>query len=289
MPWRGTWRACCGRAHEAPDRSHRDGGVSAEGAVPRLGALGRVVAGLVLGLALAFAVSLLVHRGAPGAGGTPAATATTTFPVGDLGPAPDLAGFTDQRGAPFDPSSLAGKVQVVSFLDPRGTRVSPVIAVNTLMALKADLQGTKQFGTDVVFVSIDVNPRPDGPEPTAAFLKQVVGFGNVPATPADWAFLSAPWATVAHVVRHGYGVPFQRLDAKAFAAYAAREKANGTYFYARAWNPLASKGPPTIVDNGEIVIVGPKGRIRARIPRAYQVSAVAVENAVSQVLARSGD
>ena len=260
-----------------------------DGAPVRTATVARLIVGLLVGLALAFGLSLLVHRGTPAVAATAASSGTPTFPIGDLGPAPKLSGFTDQQGKPFDPSSLAGKVQVVSFLDPRGTRVSPVIAVNTLMALKADLQGTKQFGKRVAFVSIDVNPRPDGPEPTAAFMKQVVGYGKVPAPAGDWPFLSAPWDTVAQVVRQGYGVPFQRLDAKAFAAYAAREKANGTYFYARAWNPLASKGPPTIVDNGEIVIVGPKGRIRARIPRAYQVSAVAVENAVSQVLARSGD
>lgn len=255
----------------------------------RLGGAARLATGLVLGLALAFALSLGVHRMRAAGSGADANSATPGFPVGDLGPAPDLTGFTDQQGNSFDPSQMAGKVQVVSFLDPRGTRVSPVIAVNLLMALKADLQGTGQFGKDVTFVSIDVNPRPDGPEPTAAFLKQVVGYGKVPASPADWHFLSAPWDTVAQVVRNGYGVAFQRLDAKAYATYAGKRKAQGDFFYARAWNPLATEGAPTIVGNGEIVIVGPQGRIRARVPRAYQVSPVAVEHTVSQVLARAGD
>lgn len=260
--------------------------MSAGSRAPRPGRPAWLAGGLVLGLAIAFGLSLAVHR--IGAGATSAASTTPSFPVRDLGPAPDLTGFTDQTGTVFDPSSLAGKVQVVSFLDPRGTRVSPVIAVNLLMALKADLQGTGQFGKDVAFVSIDVNPLPDGPEPTAAFMEQVVGFGEVPAPAADWPFLSAPWATVAQVVRQGYGVPLQRLDADAFAAYAAKRKASGTYFYARAWNPLAVKDAPTVVGNGEIVIVGPRGRIRARIAHAYQVSSVALERTINQVLAQAG-
>jgi hypothetical protein len=36
------------------------------------------------------------------------------------------------------------------------------------------------------------------------------------------------------------------------------------------------------------MIVGPNGHIRARIPRAYQVSSVAVEQTIEAVLAKSG-
>lgn len=246
----------------------------------------RLVVGAILGLALAFGGSMLIHRSGAGASSTPPGQAAA-YPVGDLGPAPALDGFVDQTGRAFDATALRGKVAVVSFLDPRGTRVSPVIAVNVLMALESDLQATGQFGHKVVFVSIDVNPRPDGPEPTAAFMKRVVGYGKAPAAPADWPFLSAPWATVAPVVRQGFGVPFQRLTPQGFASYAAQRKAAGDFFYATAWNPLASDAAPTVVGNGEIVIVGPRGRIRARVPRAYQVSAVAVEQTVADVLAHS--
>lgn len=253
----------------------------------RLTTAARLLSGVVVGLALAYGAGWLYQRhvAAPGAG--PNLTATG-FPLHDLGPAPALTGFVDQLGKPFDPGSLAGKVLVVSFLDPRGTRVSPVIAVNLLMALKSDLQDAGQFGDKVAFVSIDVDPQPLGPEPTAAFMKQVVGYGKVPAPTSQWPFLSAPWATVEQVVRHGYGVPVERLTPPAFAAYAARRKAAGSFFYARAWNPLALAKGPTVVGNAQLVIVGPGGRIRARIPRAYQVSSVAVQQTIEALLAKSG-
>jgi cytochrome oxidase Cu insertion factor (SCO1/SenC/PrrC family) len=245
----------------------------------------RVLVGVVVGLALAYGASRFYQRHTAAAG-TSDVTATG-FPVQDLGAAPDLAGFVDQQGKPFDPGGLAGKVLVVSFLDPRGTRVSPVIAVNLLMALKSDLQDAGQFGGKVAFVSIDVDPRPLGPEPTAAFMKQVVGYGQTPAPASEWPFLSAPWATVEQVVRQGYGVPLERLTPQAFAAYAARRKASGTFFYARAWNPLAVPNAPIVVGNAQIVIVGPHGHIRARIARAYQVSSVAVQQTIEAVLTKA--
>jgi cytochrome oxidase Cu insertion factor (SCO1/SenC/PrrC family) len=250
------------------------------------GRTGRVVAGLVLGAALAFVGSYLYHHGTSAA---PAASqaADHGYPLHDLGFAPSLAGFTDQQGHPFDPATLQGKVQVVSFLDPRGTRASPVVAVNLLMALESDLHGTGRFGKSVVFVSLNVDPAAADPGTMARFMKQVVGFGRTPATPADWPFLTASPRRVAQVVQKGFGVPVQTLGPKAFRVYAADRKAQGTFFYARAWNPLAKQGAPIVVGNGTIVIVGPQGHIRARIPRAYQVSSVAVEQTIDALLAHA--
>jgi cytochrome oxidase Cu insertion factor (SCO1/SenC/PrrC family) len=258
------------------------------GSLAIAGRAGRVAAGLVLGAALAFAGAYLYHHGSRAA--RAAARAATRaadqgYPLHDLGPAPSLTGFTDQQGRAFDPSTLRGKVVVVSFLDPRGTRVSPVVAVNLLTALESDLRDTGTFGKKVVFVSLNVDPAATDPATAARFMKQVVGFGQSPATPAAWPFLTAPPQRVTQVVRKGFGVPVQALDAPAFQRYAARQRAQGTYFYARAWNPLAKKGDPTIVGNGTIVIVGPGGRIRARIPRAYQVSNVSVEQTIAALLA----
>lgn len=249
------------------------------------GRLGRVAAGLVLGAALAFVGSYLYHHDAKAA---PAAQAAAHgYPLHDFGPAPSLTGFTDQQGRPFDPATLRGKVQVVSFLDPRGTRVSPVIAVNLLTALESDLHGTGRFGKSVVFVSLNVDPASTDPGTMARFMKQVVGFGQAPATPADWPFLTASPQRVAQVVRKGFGVNVQALGARTFQAYAANRKAQGTFFYARAWNPLAKQGAPIVVGNGTIVIVGPQGHIRARIPRAYQVSNVTVEQTIDALLANA--
>lgn len=244
------------------------------------------VLGLVVGVAIAFGVSFL-GRHLAGAGAQASAasgSAPSGFAVRDLGRAPDLTGFTDQTGRPFDPASLQGKAVVVSFLDPLGTRASPVIAVNVLMALKSDLENSGQFGKQVVFVSIDVDPKAGGPKAMAAFMKRVVGFGKAPAPVADWPFLSAPAQRMRLVVGDGFGVHVKRLTGKALAAYATRRKAQGTYFYARAWNPLAKAGEPTVVGNGEIVIIGPHGYMRARVPRAYQVSHVALMNTVEAVL-----
>jgi len=247
----------------------------------------QVAVGLFLGAALAFVGSLLYH-GAPSPAKVAAARAEHGYALHDLGAAPSLRGLTDQRGQPFDPATLKGKVQVVSFLDPRGTRVSPVIGVNLLMAVENDLRATGTFGKDVVFVTLNVDPQASDPATAASFLKRVVGFGKVPATADQWPFLSGSATRVAQVVRDGYGVPFRRLGGAALRSYAARRQAHGTYFYASAWNPLAENGLPTVVGNGSLVIVGPRGHIRARIPRAYQVSSVAVEQTIDAVLARNG-
>ncbi len=247
----------------------------------------QILIGLLLGGVLAFVGSDLYH-GVANPARIAAARAERGYAIHDLGAAPSLRGFTDQLGRPFDPSTLRGKVQVVSFLDPRGTRVSPVIGVNLLMALESDLKTTGRFGKDVVFVSLNVDPQAADPATAASFLKQVVGFGTVPAPAEQWVFLGASPTHVAQVVREGYGVPYRRLGDGAFQRYAARQKAQGTYFYARAWNPLAESGLPAVVGNSTIMIVGPNGHIRARIPRAYQVSSVAVEQTIEAVLAKSG-
>lgn len=260
--------------------------MSSPAAAPRRVRLARVALGLALGAVLAFAASYLLHSRANSASAAAARRASHGYAVRDLGPAPSLRGFTDQQGKAFDPSSLAGKVQVVSFLDPRGTRVSPVIAVNLLMALRSDLEGTGQFGSKVEFVSLNVDPQAADPATMARFMTRVVGFGKAPAPVADWPFLTAPAGLVEKVVRHGFGVPYRQLDAAALRSYAAQRKARGTYFYARAWNPLARPGQSTVVDNGTLVIVGPKGHIRARIARAYQVSSVSVEQTIAAVLAQ---
>ncbi len=247
----------------------------------------QIAVGLLVGLALAFVGGELYHRASSPAA-IAAGRAEHGYAIRDLGAAPSLRGFTDQQGQPFDPKTLQGKVQVVSFLDPRGTRVSPVIGVNLLMAVESDLKATGRFGKDVVFVSLNVDPQASNPATTASFLKRVVGYGKVPATAAQWPFLSGSATRVAQVVRDGYGVPYRRLGGAALRNYTAQQKAQGTYFYASAWNPLAENDLPTVIGNGTLVIVGPHGRVRARIPRAYQVSSVAVEQTIDAVLAKSG-
>jgi cytochrome oxidase Cu insertion factor (SCO1/SenC/PrrC family) len=239
---------------------------------------------MLVGIAIGFAVSYVGKRvvGAPASNVN--APSQVRFAARNLGSAPSLSGFTDQLGRPFNPASLKGKVVVTSFLDPLSTRVSPVIAVNLLMALKSDLEDSGQFGKQVVFLSIDVDPQASGPTDTAAFMKRVVGFGKTPAPVEDWPFLTAPPQRVSLVVRDGFRVPYQRLAGKALAAYEANREAQGTYFHAQAWNPLAKPDEPTVVDNGEVVIIGPNGTIRARVPRAYQVSHVTLMNIVESVL-----
>ena len=249
--------------------------------------LAQIAVGVLVGASLAFAGGELYHSISTPAK-VAAAHAAHGYAVHDLGAAPNLGGFTDQTGNAFDPTTLRGKVQVVSFLDPRGTRVSPVIAVNLLMAVENDLKATGTFGKDVVFVTLNVDPQASDPATTAGFLQRVVGFGKAPATAAQWPFLSASATRVAQIVRHGYGVPYRRLGGAALRSYASQRKATGSYFYASAWNPLAEDGLPTVVGNGTLVIVGPQGHIRARIPRAYQVSSASVEQTIDTVLAKTG-
>lgn len=121
----------------------------------------------------------------------------------------------------------------MSFLDPVGDHASPVIAVNVLRAVEADLQATGQFGSKVVFVSLYVDLQRAGPSQLATFMRQVVGFGEAPAPAGTWPFVTASPGHIDTVVRKVCGVSVQRLGGDALRSYVSRQRARGAYFYAR--------------------------------------------------------
>lgn len=184
--------------------------------------------------------------------------------------APAVKGFVDQNGKSVTTQDLLGKVRIVTFLSPLGNHYSPLV-VSNLMNLYQELHNDGLLGKHVVFVSYNVDPAHTGPSEMSAFIKQIAGLN--PMT-ADWRFLTADLATMRKLVTDGYGVRYRQIGAAEYAKLAAAQRQHGEYLYATAVNPLASQYKPDyhVVDHDEMVIVGPRDHIWARIPDASSYS-----------------
>jgi protein SCO1/2 len=112
-----------------------------------------------------------------------------------IGPAPDFT-LTSQDRTPVSLHDLRGKVVAVAFIFASCTDVCPMLTDN-MARVKAKLGSA--FGTEIVFVSITVDPERDTPE----VLKQHArDFG---ADIKGWSFLTGDPAIV-HEVGRQYGV-----------------------------------------------------------------------------------
>jgi protein SCO1/2 len=112
-----------------------------------------------------------------------------------IGAAPAFA-LTSQDGAEVTLGSLHGKVIAVSFIYASCPDVCPMLTDK--MARVQDALGT-DFGTEVAFVSITVDPQRDTPE----VLKEYAEAFD--AKLAGWSFLTGTPAAVREVARR-YGV-----------------------------------------------------------------------------------
>lgn len=112
-----------------------------------------------------------------------------------IGPAPDFT-LTAQDGTTFSMADLRGKVVALSFVFTRCADVCP-IATAKMIGLQRKLG--EQFGRDVFFVSVTVDPEYDTP-PVLSRYASALGYD-----PSGWAFLTGSPATVRHVAR-SYGV-----------------------------------------------------------------------------------
>ena len=113
----------------------------------------------------------------------------------ELGPAPDFS-LLSQDGKPVTLISLRGKVVAVTFIYTYCSNICPLLThelVEVQDALGAD------FGRNVAFVAITLDPEQDTPEMLKLYA-QAHG-----ANLAGWNFLTGPVGSVREVARR-YGV-----------------------------------------------------------------------------------
>jgi protein SCO1/2 len=116
-------------------------------------------------------------------------------PLPKIAPAPDFK-LTSQDGKQIALADLRGNVVAVTFIFTLCSATCPVLT--PMMSLVQDRLGT-DFGTNIAFVSITVDPERDTPD-TLKLYAQMHG-ADVPG----WSFLTGEPAVVQDVIRR-YGV-----------------------------------------------------------------------------------
>ena len=125
----------------------------------------------------------------------PAPAASETQPLPTIGPAPGFT-LTSQDGAQISLADLRGKVVAVTFIFTRCTAGCAMLT--PMMSLVQDRLG-RDFGANIVFASITVDPGQDTPEMLKLYA-QTYG-----ADIAGWSFLTGPGPVIADLTRR-YGV-----------------------------------------------------------------------------------
>jgi protein SCO1/2 len=145
---------------------------------------------LVLGLAgLAGLLLLCVH------GVSTPAPSPSPSALPEIGPAPEFT-LTSQDGTPVALAQFRGKVVAVTFIYTLCTDTCPVLT--PMMSFVQDRLGS-DFGKEIVFVSVTVDPERDTPEVLKDYAK---AFG---ADPAGWYFATGSPDAIREVTRR-YGV-----------------------------------------------------------------------------------
>lgn len=117
-----------------------------------------------------------------------------------IGPAPDFT-LTAQDGTAFSMADLRGKVVALNFVFTGCGDLCPLV---TYKMLDIQEELSAQFGRDVFFVSITVDPEHDTPD-VLAYYADALGCDT-----SGWAFLTGSPAATKDVAR-SYGV-FYRQD-----------------------------------------------------------------------------
>jgi protein SCO1 len=118
-----------------------------------------------------------------------------TQPLPKIAPAPQFT-LTSQDGKPIALADLRGKVVAVTFIFTLCSATCPVLT--PMMSLVQDRLG-RDFGTNVAFVSITVDPDRDTPDVLKLYAQ--MHSADVPG----WSFLTGEPAAVQDVIRR-YGV-----------------------------------------------------------------------------------
>jgi protein SCO1/2 len=116
-------------------------------------------------------------------------------PLPKIASAPNFQ-LTSQDGKPIALTDLRGKVVAVTFIFTLCSATCPVLT--PMMSLVQDRLG-RDFGTNVAFVSITVDPDRDTPDVLKLYAQ--MHSADVPG----WSFLTGEPAAVQEVIRH-YGV-----------------------------------------------------------------------------------
>jgi protein SCO1 len=143
-----------------------------------------------VGLALTVLAALMLS-GPPEA----APDVSQASPLPKIAPAPDFK-LTSQDGKQIALADLRGNVVAVAFIFTLCSATCPVLT--PMMSLVQDRLGT-DFGTNIAFVSITVDPERDTPDVLKLYA-QMHG-ADVPG----WSFLTGEPAMVQDVIRR-YGV-----------------------------------------------------------------------------------
>lgn len=143
--------------------------------------------------ALIFAMTLAMTLAAPSASAH--GTDVPAERLSEIGLAPDFT-LVAQDGTQFSSVDLRGKVVAVNFVFTRCTDVCP-IATAKMVQIQHALG--EQFGRDVYFVSVSVEPEHDTPEVLSRYARALG------CDPSGWAFLTGSQAAVRDVAR-SYGV-----------------------------------------------------------------------------------
>lgn len=109
-----------------------------------------------------------------------------------FGRAPDFQ-LTDQSGASFSSTSLAGRVTLLDFVYSHCTDACPLLSA-TFQQTQRKLAEDKLLGERVMLVSLSVDPQHDTPPVLAEYGQQFK------ADPSGWKFLSGDWDQVYDVV-----------------------------------------------------------------------------------------
>jgi protein SCO1/2 len=104
--------------------------------------------------------------------------------------------LTAQDGTGFSTAQLRGKVVALNFVFTRCADVCPIATAKMVQIQRAL---GEQFGRDVFFVSVSVDPAHDTPEVLAGYA------GALGFDPSGWVFLTGSPAAIKRVAR-SYGV-----------------------------------------------------------------------------------
>lgn len=110
----------------------------------------------------------------------------------NYGPAPDFA-LTDQTGAPFTSSTLAGHATLVDFVYTHCTEACPLLSA-TFSQAQTRLADQSLLGSKVMLVSVSVDPLHDTPAVLAEY------GSSFKADPNGWKLLTGDWDAVFDVV-----------------------------------------------------------------------------------------
>jgi len=179
-------------------------------------------------LAVLFSALLLAVMGAAGL------SLLNRSPAGALpayGHVPDFT-LINQDGQPFNSSDLRGKSAAVGFIYTSCPDICSMLT-SRMVALQGELRKAGLLGTDVVLLSVSVDPERDTP----GVLKQYAAERG--ADTAAWTFLTGSPEQVQKVVSEGFRVG---LEKAAHASHGASYE---------------------VSHSGRVVLVDPQGEVRA--------------------------